>query len=67
MIFAKKKEKPDGRPCIDYRKLNDIIIKNRYPLPRADTLKDFLRKAKFFTKLDLRQEYNLVRIKEGEK
>ena len=67
MIFVKKKEEPDGRPCIDYKKLNNITIKNRYPLLRTDTLKDFLRKAKFFTKLDFRQRYNLIKIEKGEK
>ena len=66
MIFVKKKRESDGRPCIDYKKFNDITIKNRYPLLRADTLKDFLEKAKFFIKLDLRQGYNLVRIEKDE-
>ncbi len=45
------------RPCIDYRGLNDITVKNRYPLP-------LMSAAKVFTKLDLRNAYHLVRIKE---
>jgi len=54
------------RPCIDYRKLNDITIKNRYPLPNIGELRDRLAHAKIFTALDLRGAYNLVRMKEGE-
>lgn len=51
---------------MDYRALNDITIKDRYPLPWIDELRDRLRKAKYFTKLDLRDGYHLIRIKEGE-
>ena len=65
ILFAPKK---DGslRLCVDYRKLNDITIKDRYPLPNIGELRDRLHKAKIFTKLDLRGAYNLIRIKEGE-
>lgn len=65
VLFAPKK---DGtlRLCIDYRKLNDITIKNRYPLPNIQELRDRLSKAKVFTALDLRGAYNLIRMKEGE-
>ena len=65
ILFAPKK---DGslRLCVDYRKLNDITIKNRYPLPNIGELQDRLGKAKIFTKLDLRGAYNLIRMKEGE-
>jgi hypothetical protein len=65
VMFVKKK---DGtlRQCVDYRQLNSITIKNRYPLPLISELKDRLHKAKYFTKLDLRDGYHLVRIKEGE-
>ena len=60
--------KKDGkfRLCVDYRQLNNITIKNRYPLLLIKELKDRLYKAKYFTKLDLRDRYYLVRIKEGE-
>jgi len=60
-------KKDNGRRlCVDYRKLNDMTIKDRYPLPLADELRDRLKGAKIFTKLDLRGAYNLVRMKEGE-
>ncbi|KAI2646957.1 Transposon Tf2-9 polyprotein [Labeo rohita] len=64
-FFVKKK---DGglRPCVDYRGLNQITIKNRHPLPLTNTALDALSGARFFTKLDLRSTYNLVRIREGD-
>ncbi|KAI2648707.1 Transposon Tf2-6 polyprotein [Labeo rohita] len=64
-FFVKKK---DGglRPCIDYRALNDITIKYRYPLPLVPSALEQLRSARFFTKLDLRSAYNLIRIREGD-
>ncbi len=64
-FFVKKK---DGglRPCIDYRGLNDITVKFRYPLPLVPSSLEQLRQAKYFTKLDLRCAYNLIRIKDGD-
>ncbi|KAI2655102.1 Transposon Tf2-9 polyprotein [Labeo rohita] len=64
-FFVKKK---DGglRPCVDYRGLNQITVKNRHPLPLTNTALDALSGAHFFTKLDLRSAYNLVRIREGD-
>ena len=60
--------KKDGslRPCIDYSPLNDITIKNRYPLPLMSSAFDQLQQAKLFTKLDLRNAYHLIRIREGD-
>ncbi|KAL8411455.1 hypothetical protein RB596_000918 [Gaeumannomyces avenae] len=52
--------------CIDYRPLNEATIKDRYPLPFIDELRDKLGKAKYFTALDLRKAYGLLRIKEGQ-
>ena len=60
--------KKDGslRPCIDYRGLNDITVKNRYPLPLMSSAFELLQGASVFTKLDLRNAYHLVRIREGD-
>jgi hypothetical protein len=52
--------------CVDFRKLNNIIIKNRYPLPNILELRDRLAYAEIFTVLDLRGAYNLIRMKKGE-
>jgi hypothetical protein len=58
--------KKDGtmRLCIDYRSLNVVTIKNKYPLPRINDLLDQLRKAKFFSKIDLRSGYHQMKIRE---
>lgn len=60
--------KKDGglRPCIDYRALNNITVKFRYPLPLVPAALEQLRDAKIFSKLDLRSAYNLVRIRQGD-
>ena len=64
-FFVEKKDKT-LRPCIDYRGLNDITVKNRYPLPLISTAFELLEGATVFTKLDLRNAYHLVRIREGD-
>ena len=63
MLFVKKK---DGslRMCINYKTLNNITIKNKYPLPRIDDLFDQLRGAWMFSKIDLRLGYHQLRIRE---
>ena len=54
------------RLCIDYKQLNKVTIKNRYPLPRIDDLFDQLNRATVFLKIDLRYGYHQVRIKEDD-
>ena len=54
------------RLCVDYRGLNVIIIKNRVPLPLISKTLDRLRRARVFTKLDLKDVYYRLRIKEGD-
>jgi hypothetical protein len=65
ILFAKKK---DGsmRLCVDYRGLNKVTIKNRHPLPLIMESLDRLSQAKYFTKLDVREAYHRVRIREGD-
>lgn len=52
--------------CIDYRILNKITIKNRYSLLRIDDLPDYLKHARYFTKLDLKFSYHQVQIQEDD-
>jgi len=61
-------EKKDGtqRMCVDYRSLNEITIKNKYPLPRIEDLFDQLRGARVFSKIDLRSGYHQLKIRLSE-
>ncbi|KAF7134041.1 hypothetical protein CNMCM5793_005621 [Aspergillus hiratsukae] len=65
ILFAPKK---DGglRLCVDYRGLNEITVKNRYPLPLMSELMDRLSGAKIYTQLDLRDAYHRIRIQKGD-
>ena len=58
-------KKKDGfmRKCIDYRQLNKVSIKNKYPLPQIDDLFDQLQWAKYFSKIDLRSRYHQLRVR----
>ncbi|QRW17975.1 Reverse transcriptase (RNA-dependent DNA polymerase) [Rhizoctonia solani] len=65
-MFVKKADSP-LRLVVDYRKPNNMAIKNVYPLPQQDDLMTKLCHTKIFTKLDLRWGYNNIHIKEGDK
>jgi hypothetical protein len=60
-IFVKKKDQT-LRMCVDYRPLNEVTIKNKYPLPRIDILFDQLTRARVFSKIDLRSGYHQIHI-----
>jgi len=62
ILFVKKKY-GTLRLCIDFRQLNKVTIKNKYPLPRIDDLFDQLKGARIFLKIELRSCYHQVRIK----
>ncbi|KAG9224643.1 hypothetical protein CCMSSC00406_0002206 [Pleurotus cornucopiae] len=66
-VFFVKKKDGSLRLVQDYRKLNNMTVKNRYPLPLISDLVDKLRNARYFSKLDVRWGFNNVRIKEGDK
>ena len=66
ILFVPKGDDGDLRLCVDYRGLNSVTIKNRHPLPLVGEIMDRLSKAKVFTKLDLRNAYYHIRIREGD-
>ncbi|GKD54621.1 putative reverse transcriptase domain-containing protein [Tanacetum coccineum] len=63
VLYVKKK---DGyfRMCINYRDLNKLIVKNRYPLPRIDNLFDQLQGSSVYSKIDLRSGYHQLRVRD---
>ncbi|KAL5539075.1 hypothetical protein UlMin_044227 [Ulmus minor] len=63
VLFVKKKD-CTLRMCVDYRELNKVTVKNRYPLPRIDDLFDQLKGSSVFSKIDLRSGYHQLKIKE---
>ena len=64
VLFAKKKDKT-LQLCIDYRQLNRVTIKNRYPLPRIDDLFDQLKGVRVYSKIDLHTGYHQLRVREA--
>jgi hypothetical protein len=62
VLFVQKKD-GSQRMCVDYRSLNDVTIKNKYPLPRIDDLFDQMRGARVFSKIDLRSGYHQMKIR----
>src|SRR3954452_3025237 len=63
ILFVKKKDR-SLRMCVDYRALNKLTIKNRYPLPCIDEIFDHVQGAKVFSKLDLRSGYHQIHIQD---
>ncbi|GKF79836.1 hypothetical protein Tco_0235404, partial [Tanacetum coccineum] len=63
VLFVKKK---DGsfRMCIDYKELNKLTVKNRYPLPRINDLFDQLQGSSIYSKIDMRSGYHQLRVRE---
>uniref|UniRef100_A0A3B3HPI5 Gypsy retrotransposon integrase-like protein 1 n=1 Tax=Oryzias latipes TaxID=8090 RepID=A0A3B3HPI5_ORYLA len=64
-FFVEKKDK-SLRPCIDFRELNQITVKDKYSLPLLESVFDSVQQAKIFSKLDLRNAYHLVRMRDGD-
>ena len=61
-LFVKKKD-DSLRMCVDYRPLNEVTVKNKYPLPRIDILFDQLSGARYFSKINFRLGYHQIQIR----
>jgi hypothetical protein len=65
MLFVEKKDGTQWM-CVDYRSLNEVTIKNKYPLPRIEDLFDQMKGASVFSKIDLRSGYHQLKIRESD-
>src|SRR5258706_1698259 len=65
-VFFVGKKDGSKRPVIDYRKLNDVTIRDSYPLPRIDQIMDQVKGSQYFSKFDMKSGYNQLQIKEGQ-
>ena len=65
-IFFVLKKNSELRLVVDYRRLNECIYRNSFPIPLINFMLERLRKGKIFSKIDLRQAFNLIRIKKGD-
>jgi hypothetical protein len=65
MLFVEKKDGTQ-RMCVDYQSLNEVTIKNKYPLPLIDDLFDQMKGASMFSKIDLRSGYHQLKIQESD-
>ncbi|WVZ89116.1 hypothetical protein U9M48_035568 [Paspalum notatum var. saurae] len=63
-LFVEKKDQGGKMLCVDYRPLNAVTVKNKYPLPHIDILFDQLARARVFSKIDLRSAYYQIKIRE---
>lgn len=66
ILFVPKSKGRGLRLCVDYRGLNNVSVKNRYPLPLMNELRDRVEGSKIFTKIDLKSGFNLIRIRSGD-
>ena len=65
MLFVEMKD-GSQRMCVDYRSLNEVTIRNKYPLPRIEDLFDQMKGARIFSKIDLRLGYHQLKIRESD-